>query len=119
MQNGKDFEKITDAEGFFEFFDIPYDERLLNSKRFHIMKLFGNLIKDATNLEDDKKLAFYRFALLKVYGDFVSGANPSAAEVFNMFEKTGGCLSCTTSTCSTTSTCGTAMNFNEGGIISE
>lgn len=108
MQNVKEFEKITDAEDFFNFFGIAFDERLLNVKRFHIMKLFGNLIKDAADFDEDKKLAFYRFSLLKVYGDFANGANPSAADVFNMFEKTGGCLSCTTTTCATTLTCESA-----------
>jgi nitrogenase-stabilizing/protective protein len=113
MQTTKDFEKITDAEDFFHFFDISFDERILNVKRFHILKLFGNLIKDASDFDNDKKMAFYKFSLLKVYGDFASGASPSAADVFKMFEKTGGCLSCATTTCTTTSSCDTALNFNE------
>ncbi len=40
-----EFQKISDTEDFFEFFDLQYDERLINAKRFHIMKKFGELVE--------------------------------------------------------------------------
>jgi nitrogenase-stabilizing/protective protein len=117
MKSVKDFEKITDANQYFEFFDIEYDERLLNAKRFHILKLFGNLIKNAPDIDDEQKVAFYRFCLLRVYGDFVNGIHPSAADVFNMYEKTGGCLSCSTSTCETTGACSTPSFIEDANNV--
>ena len=107
MQNKiVEFEKITCAEGYFEFFDIEYDEEILRTSRYLIMRLFGNLIKESTAMDNNKRLSFYRFAFLRAYGDFVNGSNPSATEIWNLYENGAGC-SCSTSTCSTTKGCST------------
>ncbi|MEY4505102.1 MAG: hypothetical protein RL154_1399 [Pseudomonadota bacterium] len=103
MKTLSEFEKITSAEDFFDFFDIEYDEYILRTKKYLIIKLFANLIKDASEFDEDKKLSFYRFALLRAYGDFVNGVNPSVADIWSIYE--GGGCSCTTSTCATTSNC--------------
>lgn len=94
-----DFYKLSDAEDYFEFFKLEYDERLVSVKRFHILREYGNLIK--TGLEklkdqEDRLLDFLKFALLQVYGKFKNGYAPSAAEVWNMFKdgKATGCLAC-------------------------
>ena len=81
-----EFEKITDAEEFFEFFDINYDERLVQVKRFHIMKKFGELVEKAKGHDmgsDAKLLEYYKFALLSVYKNFENGYSPSAAAVWS------------------------------------
>ncbi len=95
-----EFYKLTDAEDYFDFFDIDYDKKLVNVKRFHILKEYGTMIKTGfSNLkgEDTKLLDFLKFSLLKVYGDFKNGYAPSAADVWNMFKdgKLSGCVSCT------------------------
>ena len=94
------FYELTDAEDFFEFFGIEYDEQLVNVKRFHIMKEYGSLIKTGMqNLTEDEiqLLDFLKFSLLRVYGDYKNGHAPSAADVWDMFSdgKLSGCLSCT------------------------
>jgi nitrogenase-stabilizing/protective protein len=94
------FYKLTDAEDYFNFFNLDYDQRLVNVKRFHILKEYGTLIKTGfknLNGEDEKLLDFLKFSLLKVYGDFKNGYAPSAAQVWDMFKdgKLGGCMSCT------------------------
>jgi nitrogenase-stabilizing/protective protein len=95
-----DFFELTDAEDYFEFFEIEFDKSLVNIKRFHIMKEYGAMIKtgfEKLDGEDEKLLDFLKFSLLKVYGDFKNGYAPSAAAVWGMFEngKLGGCMSCT------------------------
>lgn len=105
MGSLEEFKQLTDTEQYFEFFEIPFDQRLIHAKRFHIMRKFGEMIAnipDEVNMSEEKTLDFYRFALMTVYKNFESGYNPSAAEVWKMFEKQGGCLSCQTSSdCST------------------
>jgi nitrogenase-stabilizing/protective protein len=95
-----EFHDLTDAEDYFEFFEIEYDSSLVNVKRFHILKEYGMLIKTGfENLINDENrlLDFLKFSLLKVYGDFKNGYAPSAADVWDMFKdgKLSGCLSCT------------------------
>jgi nitrogenase-stabilizing/protective protein len=95
-----EFYQLTDAEDYFDFFDLEYDSSLVNVKRFHILKEYGTLIKtgiDNLKEEEDRLLDFLKFSLLKVYGDFKNGYAPSAADVWNMFKdgKLSGCVSCT------------------------
>jgi len=96
----EEFYELTDAEDYFDFFDLEYDASLVNVKRFHILKEYGALIKTGMfNLKDDEErlLDFLKYSLLKVYGEFANGYAPSAADVWNMFEdgKLSGCMSCT------------------------
>lgn len=97
-----EFYELTDAEDYFEFFDLEYDPSLVNVKRFHIMKEYGTLIRTGMqNLvgQNERLLDFLKYSLLKVYGEFANGYAPSAADVWKMFEggKLSGCMSCTPS----------------------
>jgi nitrogenase-stabilizing/protective protein len=107
-----EFQKITDTEDFFDFFDLEYDERLVNAKRFHIMKKFGELVDKSKGHDmgsDDKLLEFYKFALITVYKNFENGYSPSAADVWEMFDKPSAC-----GTCSTSSSCNDAEEVSHG-----
>ncbi|MDD2370118.1 MAG: nitrogenase-stabilizing/protective protein NifW [Sulfuricurvum sp.] len=107
-----EFQKITDTEDFFDFFDLEYDERLVNAKRFHIMKKFGELVdksKDHDMGSDEKLLEFYKFALITVYKNFENGYSPSAADVWAMFDKPSAC-----GTCSTSSSCNDVEEVSHG-----
>ncbi len=100
MKTLDSFYDLQDAEEYFEFFDLEFDQKLVNVKRFHIMKEYGNLIKkgfDNFSLDELKLLDFLKFSLLRVYGEFQNGYAPSAADVWNMYEgnKLMGCMSCT------------------------
>jgi len=107
-----EFQKITDTEDFFEFFDLEYDERLVNAKRFHIMKKFGELVDKSKGHDmgsDAKLLEFYKFALITVYKNFENGYSPSAADVWEMFDKPSAC-----GTCSTSSSCNDVEEVSHG-----
>jgi nitrogenase-stabilizing/protective protein len=95
-----EFYELTDAEDYFDFFELEYDQSLVNVKRFHILREYGTLIQtgfDNFKSDQSRLLDFLKFSLLKVYGDFKNGYAPSAADVWNMFKdgKLGGCMSCT------------------------
>jgi nitrogenase-stabilizing/protective protein len=96
----KEFNKITDAEDFLEFFDLDYDEKLVNVKRFHIMRKFGEDVAKINETykgkSEDELLGFYKFSLVRVYKSFENGYEPSAAEVWKMLDKPNPCLACST-----------------------
>ena len=101
MKTLEEFATLTDTEEYFDFFDIKYDERLVYVKRFHIMKKYGEMIEKAETEDfqsEEKKLAFYKFALLTVYKNFENGYTPSAADVWAMYDNPSACSSCATST---------------------
>ncbi len=96
-----EFETLTDTEEFFDFFDLDYDERLVYVKRFHIMKKYGEMVEKAKEKDfgsDQKLLDFYKFALITVYKNFENGYSPSAAEIWDTFDKPSACSTCSTST---------------------
>ncbi|WP_345969194.1 MULTISPECIES: nitrogenase-stabilizing/protective protein NifW [Sulfurimonas] len=96
----EEFQSLTDAEDYFDFFDLDYDERLVYVKRFHILKEFGAMMDRAIGSElegDEKMLEYYKFALITVYKNFENGYAPSAADVWDMFGKESGCGTCSTS----------------------
>lgn len=92
-------QKLSNCEDFFEFFDIPYDEKVLRSKRLFILKKFSETIEQAKELKDDTEVYNrLRWSLLKIYGDFVGGYNPSAIDVWGE----SSCASCSdTDACKT------------------
>lgn len=96
-----DFEALTDAEEYFDFFDLDYNERLVYVKRFHILKQYGEMIGKAKGHDlgsEEKLLDYYKFALISVYKNFENGYAPSAAEIWDTFGKPSACSTCSTST---------------------
>lgn len=100
MSKYEEFKTLTDAEDYFDFFDLEYDERLVYIKRFHIMKKYGEMIsKGEEKIDDEEKLLdFYKFALITVYKNFENGYSPSAADVWNTYDNPSACSTCSTST---------------------
>ena len=136
MSRLAEFETLTDTEEFFDFFDLDYDERLVYVKRFHIMKKFGEMVDKAKGHDlgsDEKVLEYYKFALITVYKNFENGYNPSAADIWRMYDNPVGCISVTLdelgevesvnsscSSCNTSATCGNSMtpDFNSAPSFS-
>ena len=106
MQTVNDFYKLRDTEDFFDFFGLEFDQKLINIKRFHMMKEYGTLIKKGLDsiADENKLLEFLKFSLLRVYGDYKTGHSTRAADVWNMYEtgKLDGCSSCDTTTSGST-----------------
>ncbi|WAL58428.1 nitrogenase-stabilizing/protective protein NifW [Thermocoleostomius sinensis] len=81
-----EFNQLTDAEQFFDFFDLPYDPNIVNVNRLHILQKFSALIKQ---LNDDQfseieKLDYYRSALQQAYTLFLT-SNSLEQKLFKVF----------------------------------
>ncbi|MBD2459885.1 nitrogenase-stabilizing/protective protein NifW [Oscillatoria sp. FACHB-1407] len=65
------FHRLTDAEQYFEFFNLPYDRTIVNINRLHILKQFSNAMKqidtDLPDLTESDRLNLYRTALVQAY----------------------------------------------------
>lgn len=82
------FQKITDAEDYFEFFQLPYDAKVVNVNRLHILKQFAKNMNDIDtnfpNLSDEEKLDRYKDALIQAYQVFLS-TSPLETKLFKVF----------------------------------
>jgi nitrogenase-stabilizing/protective protein len=88
MTNLSDLKKISDAEDYFRFFQVPFDQAVVNINRLHILKKFAHYMteidKNFPNIDDAEKLAKYRDALLKAYDVFVT-SNAVEQKLFKVF----------------------------------
>ena len=83
-----DLTGLDSAEDFFEALGVPYDRRVLDVYRLHVLRRFG-LEREAIDQEgalgDEERLGRYRAALGRAHATF---ALPSAPEerLFRVFE---------------------------------
>ena len=76
--------KLSSAEEFFRFLDVPYDPSVVNVARLHILRRMGdNLRKSSPESDDVKARAFFREHLERAYQDFVS-SSPISERVFKV-----------------------------------
>ncbi len=83
-----EFKKITDAEAYFEFFQLPYDAKVVNVNRLHILKKFSQFVAeiDASHpaASDADRLERYRDALVGAYEVFLT-TSPLQTKLFKVF----------------------------------
>lgn len=84
-----EFQKLTDAEDYLQFFEIEYDRNFVNINRLHILKQFSVLIKEVDQafpeVSDTEKLEKYRLALEEAYQVFLS-SSPLETKLFKVFQ---------------------------------
>ena len=82
-----EFNQLTDAEQYFEFFGLPYDPKAVNINRLHILKQFSNAIRqtNVAGLSEAEQLEVYRKAFIQAYDLFLSssGVEQKLFKVFN------------------------------------
>lgn len=82
------FKKISDAEEYFEFFELPYDPHFVNINRLHILKKFSQYMEEvdeaSPDLSKQDKLNLYRIALKRAYDVFLS-STPLEQKLFKVF----------------------------------
>ena len=87
-QSLTEFRKLADAEQYFQFFQLPYEQQLVNVNRLHILKKFSQLMTEIDanfpNDSDEEKLAKYKDALIDSYNLFItsSGVEQKLFKVF-------------------------------------
>jgi nitrogenase-stabilizing/protective protein len=86
--NLAEFQKITNAEDYFEFFQLSYDAKVVNVNRLHILKQFAKnmALIDANfpNFSDGEKLDSYKEALIQAYQVFLT-TSPLETKLFKVF----------------------------------
>ena len=83
---------LSSAEDFLVFFGVPYDQKVVNVSRLHILKRFFQYIRQQSlpPLEDEQAMfTLYRSLLSQAYGDFLR-STPAQEKVFKVFQDTGG-----------------------------
>lgn len=84
------FKNLVDAEEYFDFFQIPYDQNIVHINRLHILKKFSQLIKEIdendTDLSISDKLSKYREAFSKAYEVFLE-STPQEQKLFKVFNE--------------------------------
>ncbi len=84
-----EFNQLTDAEQYFEFFGFSYDSKTVNVNRLHILKQFSNAIREIDSsfpeLGESDRLEQYEKALVNAYNLFShsSGVEQKLFKVFN------------------------------------
>jgi nitrogenase-stabilizing/protective protein len=72
------FRRCETAEDYFKFFGVPYDPRVVNVYRLHILRHFARQLEElhesrTAPLPSDRILADYRAALIRSYEAFTTG----------------------------------------------
>ena len=83
---------LSSAEEFLQFFGVPFDQKVVNVSRLHILKRFFQYIRQQSLLSQTDELQMftvYRSLLMKAYEDFVT-STPAQEKVFKVFQDTDG-----------------------------
>ncbi|BAZ40411.1 nitrogen fixation protein NifW [Calothrix sp. NIES-4101] len=84
------FKQIVEAEEYFKFFELPYDAKVVNVNRLHILKKFSLNIKEIDeqnpSLSFADKVSLYRAALEKAYQVFLD-STPQEQKLFKVFNQ--------------------------------
>jgi len=88
MSTLTEFNKITDAEAYFEFFQLPYDAKVVNINRLHILKKFSQFVAeiDQSDIDESDRLTQYRSALVRAYETFLT-TSPLETKLFKVFNE--------------------------------
>jgi len=80
--------KLSSAEEFLAYFDIPFDEAVVHVNRLHILKRFYQYLQQHKRLGDldaQQMHDCYRGLLQRSYQDFVR-STPAQEKVFKVFQ---------------------------------
>ncbi len=84
----KQLTQFSAAEEFLDYFDIPYEESVVNVNRLHILKRFYQYMRQEKGLgalNEEALFDQYRAFLLRAYDDFVH-SNAAQEKVFKVFQ---------------------------------
>lgn len=87
----KELGRVSAAEEFFERLGVPFDPKVVQVKRLHILKRFQEYLNQSgaeagiCSRSEDETRALYRTALEQAYQDFVTG-DPLTERVFKVLK---------------------------------
>ena len=88
----KHMSTFSAAEEFLDYFQVPYDQPVVNVNRLHILKRFNQYLRatpGTAEMDDDTLRGVCREALGKAYSDFVN-STAAKEKVFKVFQDTDG-----------------------------
>ncbi|MEM6753382.1 MAG: nitrogenase-stabilizing/protective protein NifW [Cyanobacteria bacterium P01_C01_bin.38] len=89
-QTLEEFKKLVDAEDYFKFFELQYDQKVVHVNRLHILQKFSANIKEIdknnSELKDSELLGKYREALVNAYQLFIE-STPQEQKLFKVFHQ--------------------------------
>lgn len=80
------------AEEFLDYFQVDYQQSVVNVNRLHILKRFNQYLRatpGTTEMDDDTLRGVCKELLAKAYSDFVN-STPAREKVFKVFQDTDG-----------------------------
>lgn len=84
------FQNLKEAEEYFDFFQLPYDQNVVNVNRLHILQKFSQYIREIdenyTDISTKEKLSKYCEALQKAYQLFLE-STPQEEKLFKVFKQ--------------------------------
>jgi nitrogenase-stabilizing/protective protein len=84
------FNTLSQAEEYLEFFGIPFDPQVVNVNRLHILKKFSQFIRendiDAASLADETTFTQTRDALASAYHLFTTSTSVEQ-KLFKVFQE--------------------------------
>jgi nitrogenase-stabilizing/protective protein len=84
-------QELSAAEEFLEFFGVPFDAKVVEVARLHILQRFHDYIqarKAEMPEDEDGQRAFYRALLEQAYQDFLV-SDAVSEKVFKVFRSRG------------------------------
>ena len=82
--------KLSSAEEFFQFLEVPYDPAVLSVARLHILRRMGdNLRNRSTDMNEEALSDNFRACLKQAYQDFVC-STPIKERVFKVLKDAVG-----------------------------
>ncbi|MFN3813655.1 MAG: nitrogenase-stabilizing/protective protein NifW [Aquificaceae bacterium] len=85
-----DLRNLRNAEDFFMYFRIEYDEGIVKPYRLHILKMFSlymeEVLKKAEDAEDESLYNKLRECLIRAYQDFLT-SDPTSRRLFKVHKE--------------------------------
>ena len=85
-------QRLSSAEDFLQFFGVPFDEKVVQVNRLHILKRFYQYLHKADDLgalDDVMLFRRYRELLIRAHDDFVH-STAVKEKVFKVFQDADG-----------------------------
>jgi nitrogenase-stabilizing/protective protein len=82
----EELSKLSSAEEFFQFLEVPYQPAVLHVARLHILRRMAEYLRNSPQEADEERLrAIFRAHLERAYLDFVS-SSPLNERVFKVLK---------------------------------
>ncbi len=81
-----DMDELSSAEDFLEYFEVPYDAKVVHVNRLHILQRFHDYLGELEGMPEDEEAqrAVYTQWLTQAYQDFVE-SDAVTEKVFKVF----------------------------------